>query len=207
MRSSPLSRRRRRGWIGWMAILMLAAGAGVQAADQSPQPAGIVRSGQILRFGDQPYLYRWSSNHQHEFTPPGQEDLSRWTDMLTINLYPSVRDGEGLADAANRVLATYRSNSGQVVRTASVPRAAERPAEHLIVVLFPGREAIEVAFARFRMTEGIGSAVIYSHRVHGRQAGPAMATWLEANGPAIERRLMALDGLPSPGQLEPGLAR
>jgi hypothetical protein len=157
-----------------------------------------------LRFGEQVYERRWSGPHQHEFTPPGQEDLSRWTDMVTINTYPGVRDGEGLAEVANRVLATYTGNDGRVLRTASVPRSPAGPAEHLIVALFPRPEWIEAVFARFRLTDGRGMAVIVSHRIHGRAAGPAMQAWLETNGAAVERRLMALQDIPSPHLLEPG---
>ena len=156
-----------------------------------------------LRFGDRVYERRWSGPHQHEFTPPGQEDLSRWTDMVTINTYPGVSDGDGLAEVANQVLATYTRNNGRVLRTASVPRSAAAPAEHLIVALFPRPESIEAVFARFRLAGGRGTAVIVSHRIHGRNAGPAMQAWLETNGVAVERRLMALEGIPSPRLLEP----
>ena len=156
-----------------------------------------------LRFGDRVYERRWSGPHQHEFTPPGQEDLSRWTDMVTINTYPGVSDGAGLAEVANRVLATYTSNNGRVLRTASVPLSAAGPAEHLIVALFPRPESIEAVFVRFRLANGRGTAVIVSHRIHGRNAGPAMQAWLETNGAAAERHLMALEGIPSPRLLEP----
>jgi hypothetical protein len=155
-----------------------------------------------LKFADQTYLLRWSSKHQHEFTPSGQDDLSRWTDMITINTYPDVRDGDGLADVANRVLGTYKQNNAVVVRTASVPRTPARPAEHLIVVLFPIRDSIEAVFARLRLADGRGTAVIDSHRLYGQKAGDAMAAWLKANGPAVERRLMALQEIPSHRILE-----
>jgi hypothetical protein len=38
-------------------------------------------------FGGAGYLHRWSMNDQHEFTPKGQEDLEKWSDMITINIY------------------------------------------------------------------------------------------------------------------------
>lgn len=156
-----------------------------------------------LKFADQTYLHRWSSNHQHEFTPVGQEDLSRWTDMVTINTYPGVSDGEGLADVANRVLGNYTRNKAMVLRTDSIPRTPARPAEHLIVVVFPARDTIEAVFARLRMADGRGTAVIYSHRLYGGKAGEAMAAWLKAHGTTLERRLMALQEVPSHRILEP----
>ena len=29
------------------------------------------------------YLHRWTEKDQHEFTPEGQEDLQRWSEMIT----------------------------------------------------------------------------------------------------------------------------
>src|SRR6266487_4913383 len=41
-------------------------------------------------FGGFGYLPRWSMNNQHEFTPEGQEDLQKWSDMITMNVYPEL---------------------------------------------------------------------------------------------------------------------
>ena len=48
-------------------------------------------------FGSVGYLHQWSQNDQHEFTPEGQEDLQKWSDMITMNVYPSAYDGDALA--------------------------------------------------------------------------------------------------------------
>ncbi len=156
-----------------------------------------------LTFAGQTYLLRWSSNHQHEFTPAGQDDLSRWSDMVTINTYPGVSDGDGLADVANRALGNDRRHGATVLRTASIPRTAERPAEHQVVALFPTRAFSEAVFARWRLADGRGTAVIVSHSGHGPKAGDAMAAWLQAHGPTVVRQLMALDQVPSHRLLEP----
>jgi hypothetical protein len=37
-------------------------------------------------FGSVGYFHRWSDNDQHEFTPTSQNDLQKWTDMITINV-------------------------------------------------------------------------------------------------------------------------
>jgi hypothetical protein len=112
--------------------------------------------------------------------------------MVTINTYPGVSDGEGLAEMANRALGNYRSNGATVLRTVSIPRTAERTAEHLVVALFPTGAFSEAVFARWRLADGRGTALIYGHRIYGQKVGDAMAAWLQANGPATERRLMAL---------------
>jgi hypothetical protein len=150
----------------------------------------------ILRFSDIDYHHRWSKDDQHEFTPHNQPDLTRWSDMITINYYRRVKDGETLAAAASAVLETYKNNRAMVLKTDSAPRTKEKPAEHLMVVLFPRPDFIEAVFARFKIAGGVGVAVIYSHREYGNKIGDQMSAWLKKNGPATEKALMAWDQLP-----------
>jgi hypothetical protein len=190
----------------WAASLLLAGVLldGVRSgAPAAPAAGGPPASPVTLDFAGQTYRLRWSSRHQHEFTPAGQDDLNRWTDMVTINTYPGVSDGEGLADVANRALGNYRRHGATVLRTASIPRTADRPAEHLVVALFPTRAFSEAVFARWRLADGRGTAVIVSHRRYGPKSGDAMAAWLKAKGATVERQLMALDQVPSHRVLEP----
>ena len=155
-----------------------------------------------LNFNQTEYLHRWSQNDQHEFTPPGQEDLSKWTDMLTINFYPHVNEGEGLALVANQVLENYKTQKGMVLKTVSVPRTIEKPAEHLIVVVFGRPTFLEAVQARFKLVNGKGVSIIYSHRVNGKKVGPEMSAWLKDNGPSIEKALMAWELPPTLGSLQ-----
>src|SRR5262245_10556396 len=69
-----------------------------------------------LKLNQTDYFHRWSQNDQHEFTPRGQEDLEKWTDMLTVNVYRQVTNGEGLAQMANQVLERYKSQQARVLR-------------------------------------------------------------------------------------------
>jgi hypothetical protein len=151
-----------------------------------------------LSFAGVKYFHRFTAADQHEYTPNGQEDLKAWTDMVTILFYRKAKDGEALAATANAVLENYKANKAVVVKTDSVPKTKDRPAEHLIVVIFGRPEFIEVAFSRFRMQDGLGSAVIYSHRIYGKKAGNEMSAWLERNGPTTERELMKWDAIPNP---------
>ena len=146
--------------------------------------------------GNTAYFHRFTKGDQHEYTPQGQEDLSAWTDMMTIHLYRTARDGESLALTANAVLENYKAAKAIVLKTDSVPRTPTMPAEHLIVVVFPRPDFIEVAFARFRMHDGIGTAAIYSHRVYGSAAGNQMQAWLEKNGRTTETTLMQWNAMP-----------
>ena len=150
-----------------------------------------------FEFGGTAYFHRWSKDQQHEFTPLGQDDLTKWTDMVTVNVYPSARDGDALAAQANAVLENYKKHNARVLRTDSLPRTADRPAEHLIAVVFGRPEFIEVAFARFRLADGAGSSIVYSHRIYGAKAGDEASEWLKANGPKIEQTLMTWSAMPS----------
>jgi hypothetical protein len=149
-----------------------------------------------VMLSDVQYFHRWSQGDQHEFTPKGQEDLKRWSDMVTINKYPGVKDGDGLAATANSVLGNYEAHGAKVVRTDSVPRTPTKPAEYIIVVFFGQPEFIEVVFARFKIVDGVGLSVVYSHRNYGQKIGDEMSAWLQKNGAATEKALMSMEDIP-----------
>ena len=152
-------------------------------------------------FGGVSYLHRWSQNDQHEFTPEGQEDLEKWSDMITMNVYPSAHDGDALSAKANAVLTNYKSHQGMVLRTNSVPRTSDQPAEHFIAVVFGRSNFIEVAFARFKLLDGVGCSIVYSHRIYGEKVGDQMSAWLNDNGPKVEKMLMEWKDIPSSASL------
>lgn len=147
------------------------------------------------------YRHRWSRHGQNEFTPQGQEDLTRWRDMLTLDVYESVADGDRLAQLANKILENYQG-TGKVLRTDTRPSTAGGKPEHLIVAVLFGAGFLEAAFARLRLSDGVGTVIVYSHRVYGESGGQAMGDWLKANGPQVEFDLMALTALPAPAVLE-----
>lgn len=149
-----------------------------------------------LDFGGTTYEHRWSKDGQNEYTPSGQEDLAAWQDMVTLVVNKQVVDAETLAGLANGVLANYKA-SGVVVRTASVPATPERPAEHLVAAMLKGNGVVEATFARFVLHEGKGVIVIRMHRAHGEDAAARIGAWVEENGEAVERELMAWGPLPS----------
>jgi len=156
---------------------------------------------QAFAFRDVGYFHRWSQNDQHEFTPEKQEDLDKWSDMITVNGYPAVSDGEDLAGTANAVLENYKNHEAKVLKTHSVPRTADRPAEHFIAVAFTRPNFIEIAFARFKLVEGKGFSFVYSHRIYGKGIGDPMSAWLSANGEEVEKALMEWSSMPAPASL------
>ncbi|HYE76103.1 MAG TPA: hypothetical protein VEF04_22350 [Blastocatellia bacterium] len=75
---------------------------------------GMTKQAAAFSFSNVSYFHRFTNQDQHEFTPAGQEDLNAWTDMITINLYRKVRDGEGLAATANAELENYKAHKALV---------------------------------------------------------------------------------------------
>ena len=179
-------------------ILLLLIGYTVGSAQRPADTRGKI----TLNFNQTEYVHRWSQKDQHEFTPPGQEDLAKWKDMLTVNFYRQVTDGEGLASVASQVLENYKTQKGIVLKTASVPRTVDRPAEHLIVVVFGRPTFLEAVHARFKLSDGKGVSIIHSHRLYGKEVGPGMSAWLKDHGSSIEKMLMAWEFPPTLGSLQ-----
>jgi hypothetical protein len=172
-------------------VLLIASAVGAtvslsRAVDDSKAPA--------FEFRQVNYFHRWSNKDQHEFTPDKQEDLDHWTDMITLNGYPDVHDGDGLTAAANAVLQNYESHEGKVLKTSSLPRTADRPAEHFIAVMFTRPDFIEIAFARFKLRDNKGGLSVYSHRFYGDKKSDEANAWIKADGAAVEKALMEWNG-------------
>ena len=165
-------------------LLVLIGAAGLIGADNS-KPA--------FAFQGVDYFHRWSKGTQHEFTPVKQEDLEHWTDMVTINDYPGVDDGEKMAGAANAVLGNYERANGKILKTSSVPASDDKPAEHFIAVGFTRPGFAEAAFARLKLVDGEGHSFVYSHRFYGDKAANQMNSWLKENAEETERALLDWD--------------
>ncbi len=154
-----------------------------------------------LPFRSKTYVHRWSKAGQHEFTPPDDAALTRWRDMLTLNVHGSVHSGEALAEVANSVVANYKQH-GKVLQTRSVLRSATRPAEHFMAAVLGRPDFLEAAFARCVLVENTGLVLVASHRIHGQKVGPTMSEWLAAQGSATEQALMAWSSWPGLSSLQ-----
>jgi hypothetical protein len=153
-----------------------------------------------VAFGGTTYVHRWSQGTQHEYTPQAQPSLDHWNDMITLNVYTNVTDGEALAKAANAVLDNYQG-VGKILRVNSVPRTATSEAQHFIGAALGQPQFIEAVLTRILMVDGTGYAITYSHRIYGSAVSSEMSEWLKANGARSEAMLMALDPLPRPRAL------
>jgi len=187
------------------------AAATTRIAGDLPSPSFGMASTQVATatkpafvFRDVSYFHRWSKDNQHEFTPEKQENLDKWSDMMTVNAYPDVHDGERLAQTANAVLDNYKRHQARVLKTNSVPRTPDRPAEHLIAVVFGRPNFIEVAFARLKLVDGTGYSFVYSHRIYGEKIGDEMSAWLRSNGATVEKTLMEWNSMPSLSKIDNG---
>lgn len=185
---------------GALGVLIGMTMAVAQAADKAAAAAG---KGMALSFGGTEYLHRWSKDDQNEFTPREQSDLSRWTDMVTINVHPKVATGDQLAELANAVLGNYQA-SGKILQTNSKPRTDKQEAEHFVAALLGAEGVREAAFARFVLVDGVGVIVVRSHRVYGTgpEVGATIGKWLEANGATTEAELMEWKGIPRIAELK-----
>ncbi len=180
---------RTRSFTAALLIVLVCAAGGDRLAAQPTADRPLT-----LSFAGDSYLHRWSKAGQHEFTPKGEEDLSKWNSMITLNVHDA-RTGDQLAELANGVLANYQQ-AGKILRTDSKPRTATAEAEHLIAAVLINPAFLEAAFARILLHEGQGLVVVYSKRVYGTKAGNEMSSWLEKNGPDTERALMTWTGMP-----------
>jgi hypothetical protein len=186
----------RRTFAGAIAGSLIAFPGAIPRAAAQKSSVAPAAGAMTVNFRGTDYLHRWSQKGQNEFTPGSEADLSKWRDMVTLNVHEAVVTGDQLAELANNVLTKYKSN-GTVLRTDSKPRTPQQPAEHFIGAVLGDPTLLEAAFARFMLKEGRGLVVVYSHRVYGREAGPAMSDWLQANGAVVEKALMMWEGMPS----------
>jgi hypothetical protein len=152
--------------------------------------------GETISFNGTTYIHRWSDRDQNEYTPQGEDDLSAWKSMVTINVHDWARNGDQLAELANRVLGNYQA-TGKVLRTDSKPRTKDHEAEHFAAVLMGNPKFLEAVFARLALVEGRGVAIVYSKRFYGAAVGNEMSAWLAKNGEPVEKALMSWTGMPS----------
>ncbi|MGO1071101.1 hypothetical protein [Lysobacter sp. CA199] len=158
------------------------------------------QSASTLIFNGTRYAHRWSKGTQNEFTPVGQEDLSKWQDMITLVPRQDAQDSATLAALAEASLAQYKG-AGNILKTESTPRTENKPTEYLLVAILPGKGFLETVFVRIKLIEGTGVMAIYAHRNYGETAKEDFGAWIKANGTAVEQALMSWNGIPAAASL------
>jgi hypothetical protein len=139
------------------------------------------------------YLLRSSHGNGYDFTPRGQEDLSAFTDMLELNLYPGAHDQEALATITSRVQAIAQGAKATVLRTISVPASGQQPGEHFLAAVMPTPHGADFDAIHFVLVDNQGVGVFYTHRSYGESAAGAANAWATKNAADVEQQLKQFD--------------
>lgn len=126
--------------------------------DNGNAPGGIARAAEesaAFTFQNVKYFYRWSQGDQRMFTPKGQTDAGKWSDMIIIGRYPAVRDGATLFKAAGMILANFKKTGAFVLGSRSTPGKNGQAVEYFLGVIQGQRGvAMEADFSRVKLSEG-----------------------------------------------------
>ena len=192
------------------ALISLTICAVGQAANQPDRSGSIDQprsamsaSGDVVIFSNTKYFLRSSKDGQYVFTPRGQEDPKRWTDLITLNYYPQITEGKKLAAKAIAWWEYFRSRRIFLMRLNYVPRIDQmNAADDALYTLLtlrakPYNDYDEFTFTALRVIEGIGTASSYSHREY-RTAPLSMETcfaWGQKNETVIGDAWFGWDGV------------
>jgi hypothetical protein len=139
------------------------------------------------------YLLRSSHGNGYDFTPRGQEDLSTFTDMLTLNLYPAAHDQEALATITSRVQAIAQGAKATILRTISVSASGQQPGEHFLAAVMPTPHDVDFDAIHFVLVDQQGVGVFYTHRSYGESAAGTTNAWVTKNAADVEQQLLRFD--------------
>lgn len=192
------------------ALVFLTIGAISPAAGQldgsrsiDPALSSTSDGGDRVIFSNTKYFLRTSKDGQYVFTPRGQEDPKRWTDLITLNFYPEITEGKSLAAKAVAWWEYFRSRRIFLYGLNYVPRIDQmNAADDALYTLFslrakPYNDYDEFTFTALRMVGGIGTASSYSHREY-RTTPMSMErcfAWGQKNEPVIGEAWFGWDGI------------
>ena len=181
-------------------FLMLYLSVG-SAADQpgnsllaGKPPASVSDNGNVVVYLGTKYFLRSTKDGQYVFTPDGQEDLQRWTDMITLSYFPQITEGKSLAAKALEWWSHCRSMRARILDINYVPRidlmATRDNALYITLTLLakPDNDYDEFAFTALRIVEGVGAASTYAHREYrtGLVSPEKDFAWAQKNRPVDE---------------------
>jgi hypothetical protein len=156
--------------------------------------APVSDNGNVVIFSGTKYFLRSTKDGQYVLTPGGQEDLQRWTDMITLSYYPEITEGKSLAAKAIDWWDHCRSTRIHILEINFVPRIDQMPArDNAIYTTFtllakPYNDYDEFAYTALRIVEGIGATSTYSHREYRTDlvSSERDFTWARKNKPVGE---------------------
>ena len=139
------------------------------------------------------YLLRSSHGNGYDFTPRGQEDLSTFTDMLELTLYPAAHDQEALATITSRVQAIAQGAKATILRTISVSASGQQAGEHFLAAVMPTPHGVDFDAIHFVLVDKQGAGVFYTHRSYGESAAGTTNAWVTKNAADVEQQLLQFD--------------
>ncbi len=142
------------------------------------------------------YLLRSSHGNTYDFTPRGQEDLSTFTDMLELNLYPAAHDQEALATITSRTRSIAQGAKATILQTISVSASAQQPGQHFLAVVLPTPHGVDFDAVRFVLVDNQGVGVFYTRRSYGESAAATTSEWVTKNAAGVEQQLLQFDASP-----------
>lgn len=170
-------------------------------ADQPSNPlladkpsASVTDNGKVVMFLGKEYFLRSTKDGQYVFTPGGQEDLQRWTDMITLRYFPEITEGKSLAAKTIEWWDYCHTTRDHIFEINFVPRIDEMPspdnALYVICTLRnkPYNDYDEFEFTALRIVEGVGAVSTYSHREYraGLVSLEQNFAWMKKNKPVNE---------------------
>jgi len=147
-------------------------------------PASVSDNGNVVVYLGTKYFLRSTKDGQYVFTPDGQEDLQRWTDMITLSYFPQITEGKSLAAKAIEWWSHCRSMRAHFFDLNFVPRIDLMPSRDnalyvaSTLIAQPDNNYDEYAFTALRIVEGIGAISTYTHRNY-RTRQALQETWQE----------------------------
>jgi hypothetical protein len=185
----------------FFAFALAATTAALAAAATPHLPTGLAAATPNLQspatakvtFRGTEYLLRSSQGNTYDFTPPGQEDLHTFTDMLELNLYPAAHDQEALATITSRTRAIAQGAKATILQTISVPASGQQPGQHFLAIVLPTPHGVDFDAARFVLVDNQAVGVFYTHRSYGESAAGTTNAWATKNAAGVEQQLLQFD--------------
>jgi hypothetical protein len=140
-----------------------------------------------ITFRGTDYLLRSTHGNQSNYTPAGQEDESKFTDSLTLNLYPAAHDQQALATITGRVR-TIAENA-----KATILPASSGADEHYFAAVMPTPHGADFDATRFVLVNNEVVGVFYTRRAYGASAVDTAQDWATKNAASVEQGLMRID--------------
>jgi len=174
----------------FFACVLAATTAALAAAASPDLPSPATAK---VTFRGTEYLLRSSQGNTYDFTPPGQEDLSAFTDMLELNLYPAAHDQEALATITSRVRAIAQGAKATILPPISVSAPGQQPADHFLAAVLPTPHGVDFDAIHFVLVDNQGYGVFYTHRSYGESAAGKTSEWVTKNAADVEQQLLRFD--------------